>query len=244
MKKAGIVVLLFILIISTGSPVQAKGSRITFDRDFTPEYAACTNTPLFARVELAEPVRRGPSAESFIATLAQDEKKARKIGGGILTGAGLLFILGSAHADYNKSAPLVGGIILTGFGLFALTVPGYVEAEYKRIMKTEDPQAREEAAYTVLMHTATKAKLERISSAISNAALCFYYFTKSNDRQMKDFYQYSALLFGSLSAYYFLVESPAERMLKEYKEGQKARGHFAIMPRPDGSIAAVYTLTF
>jgi hypothetical protein len=245
-KKTGIIVLFVFLFTSMGSPVQAKEFRITL-QDFAPEYIGDTETPLFAHIELAKPVRRGTSAESFVSTLAQDERKSRKIGGGILTGTGLLFILASTNTDYNSSASLTAGIILTGVGLYTFIVPGYVESEYNRIRKIGDPGERDEVAYTVLTHVANKAKVERLSSAISSAVFCLYNLTFRpslfNESDSK-YYYYNALVFGALSAYYFLVESPAERMLKEYKEGQKRNGSFAIIPRPDGSIAAVYSLAF
>lgn len=245
MKKTGIVLLLFFLFTSLCLPVQAKELRITLQRDFAPEYITGTETPLFADVELEKPVRRGPSAESFVSTLAHDERKERMIAGGILTGMGLLFIVGGTDTDDDSSSPIIGGLVLTGLGLYSLIVPGYIESQYNRLMKIEDPQEREEAAYTVLMHIADKAKIERISNAIVSAALSFYCFTAHSDYEYtRNYYNYYGFLFGGLSVYYFLVESPAERMLKEYKEGQKQNGSFAIIPRPDGSIAAVYSLAF
>lgn len=246
MKKAGIVVLLFFLLISTGSPVQAKESRITLHKDFPPGYFAGTDSPLFANVELAQPVRRGPSAESCVSTLAHDERTGRKIGGGVLTGMGCVFILIGAQSKDNDSASgaLIAGVILAGLGLYTLSVPGYVESEYNRILKIEDPLEREEMAYTVLTHIAHKAKVERISTAISSAVCCLYNLTygSSFDANSSESFYYNALLCGALSVYYFMVESPAERMLREYQEGQKRNGSFRIIPRPDGSITAVYSL--
>jgi hypothetical protein len=249
MKKTAIIVLVFFLFISTGSPVQAKASRITLLKDFPPGYIAGTEGPIFANVELAQPIRRGPSAESCVSTLAHDERKSRKIGGGVLTGMGCVFILIGAQSkdDDSASGAFIAGAILAGIGLYTLAVPGYVESEYNRIRRIEDPLEREEVAYTVLTHVAHKAKVERISAAISNAVYCLYNLTYrpslSNTNDSENYY-YMALLSGGLSLYYFMVESPAERMLREYQEGQKRSGSFAIIPRPDGSIAAVYTLTF
>lgn len=251
MRKTGIIVFLAFLLVSIGSPVQAKESRITLERNFLPGYAAGADAPLFAHVELAQPVRRGSSAESFVATLAQDERSQRIVSGGTLTGLGFLFIgLGVAASEGNSEVGtffFVSGVITAGGGLYCLFVPGYVETQYKRIRKIEDPHEREAEAYAVLVHSATKAKVERLSSATFSGALCLYHLIAQPDYWHvgdTNFNTYNAIIFGASSLYYFLVKSPPERMLDEYEEAQKARGQLTILPRPDGSIAAVYTLAF
>lgn len=250
MKNIGILIVLFFILISVGSPVQAKESFFTLQRGFASEYAARAhaNTPVFANVELAEPVRRGLSAESFVSTLAHDERKDRKIGGGVLTGMGLLFIGLGAATDNNdaQGALLICGGITAGIGLYVLAVPSYIESEYERIIRIKDPREREEVSYSVLTHVANKARVERLSGAVMSGALCLYCLVAGPDYLYynDNNHTYNALVLGAISIFSFLVESPAEKMLKEYKEGQKRSGHFAIIPRPDGSISAVYSLAF
>lgn len=245
MEKIGIIIVLFFILISVGTPVQAKESLFTLPSDFAP---ACANTPVFAAAELDEPFRRGPSAESFVSTLAHSEKINRKIGGGVLTGTGLLFIAFGAstnrHSEYVSEFFYITGTISTGVGVYLLAVPGYAESEYERIIRIRDPLEREQVSYTVLTHIANKAKVERLAGAISSAALCLYYLMAEPQYNDKNYFHYNALFFAGTSAYSFLVESPAERMLKDYREGQKGNGSFAIVPGPDGSISAVYSLAF
>ena len=56
---------------------------------------------------------------------------------------GFLFIgLGVAASEGNSEVGtffFVSGVITAGGGLYCLFVPGYVETQYKRIRKIEDP---------------------------------------------------------------------------------------------------------
>jgi len=246
MQKIGISAVLFFILISVGSPVQAKEAVFTLSGNFPP---AGANIPVFAAGGLTAPSLRGPSAEIFVSTLAHEEKMNRKVGGGALLGTGLLFIGIGVSTDRHESHVAdffyLTGAVSAGVGVYLLAVPGYAESEYQRILKIEDPLEREQVSYSVLTHIANKAKVERLSRAVSSAALCLYYLSGKPDYYSSSYYYYNVFLLGGTSVYSFLVESPAERMLKDYRERQKAmNGSLAIVPGLDGSISAVYSLAF
>jgi uncharacterized membrane protein len=129
-----------------------------------------------------------------------------------------------------------------------LVFPSYVEKEYDRIQRIEDPYKREQSSYATLVNVANQARLSRLSTGAFSGALCLYFLNRNSSwYNSNDYNTYNTLIYGALCAYSFLVETTPEKMLKEYQEGQKAsrsNSTFAVLPRLDGTITAVYTYNF
>lgn len=246
MKKASLVLVVVSLLITIGSPVYAG--------DFA--FALAQNTTLSPGTR---EVSR-PSAESFVSTLAREEEDNRKTGGVITTGLGIVLLgVGASYSNDNpedekdtKTACYISGGLFTALGVYSLTVPSYVEKEYGRINKIEDTNKREEASYAVLLNVAENARIARLSSAAFSGAMFLYCLTGDASEELKhdeleERNLYNALVSGALCVYSLLVETTPEKMLKEYQEGQRAsrsNSAFAILPKLDGTITAVYTYNF
>ncbi|HHU52199.1 MAG TPA: hypothetical protein GXZ36_10310 [Firmicutes bacterium] len=242
MKRISLSLLVVCLLFTLGSPVSAGDFTFALAQD------GISTSGLWNSL--------GPSAESFVSTLAREEEKNRKIGGIFATGTGLVLLgLGALYNDEDpadeedgKRAFYTTGGIITALGVCRLAIPSYVEFEYERILKIEDPHKREQASYATLVNVANQARISRLSAGVISGALCLYFLNRDTPSYLSDdFDRYNALIYGALCVCSFLVESTPEKMLKEYQEGQsnlQKNSSFAILPQLDGTITAVYTYKF
>ena len=171
------------------------------------------------------------TASRTLESLAEDKKSERQIGGGLLTGLGLLCFIATGDSEAN-SILKVTGVIIGGIGILYLAIKSKAEKKYDSIQDIDNNDEKEGLAYHHLVYLSDEAKRNRQYSMAIFGALSAYSFLGQPIKEYETKYTYygyerietnsdlnlyNGLIYGVSAFYYYKVLSKEEKALENFK---------------------------